>query len=227
MFKKIFTGLLILAFLVVLAIWSPWEQWNISIFKIIGVDTSEEFASLKVKALEGEVDVYIDNELKGSAAAVDADFAEITPISKGEHTVTLKRKSASAKYYELTRKINFEPGIDVVIAYDLGPSEYFSEGHILYARKNFTNENNPRLNVASVPEGVAVSIDGVAVGTAPLKDIQLDLNGQHKVKFTKTGYEPLEITILPEKQDGRDKLKGLTLTLEVTLFAQPIKVNNL
>jgi hypothetical protein len=231
MIKKLFTGLLVLTFLVVLAIWSPWDQWNFSFLKLIGVDNSEVYATLKVKSLEGELEIYVDQELKGTANSADADFAEITPISIGEHTVTLKRKPAAAnstaKFFELTRKINFEPGIDVVIAYDLGPSENFTEGHILYTRKNYTKAAEPLLNVVSMPEGVEVSIDGVVVGTAPLKDIQLNKNSQHKIKFTKAGYDALEITIMPEKQEGRDLLMNLTLMLEVNLFAQPLKVNNL
>ncbi len=227
MFKKIFTGLFVLVFLVLMAIWSPWEQWDFNFLKFIGVDNTEEYSSLKVKALEGQIEIYIDNELKGTADSLDADFSEITPINKGEHTVTIKRKSENTKYFELSRKINFEPGFDVVVAYDLGPSEYFSEGHILYSRKNYSNEANPRLNILSTPENVEVSIDGVVVGTAPLKDIQLDINGQHVIKFVKPGFETLEITILPEKQEARDNLKNLTLTLEVNLFAQPLKVNNL
>jgi hypothetical protein len=224
MFKKILTTIAVIIGLILLAIWSPWQNWHINFLQLIGVDTAEDFATLKIKSLAGELEIYVDDELKGTANAADSDFAEITPISVGEHTVTLKRKEASDKYYVMTKKINFEPGVDVVIAYDLGPNEYFSEGHILYSRKNYTADNKVLLDISTTPVGCQIYLDNNLIGTAPLNDIELDITAQHKLKFVQTGYDSLEITILPESQNDRNKLLGLTLDLEVNLFAQPIKI---
>lgn len=224
MFKKILGVLILIIGLIVLAFWSPWTNWNIDVLQLIGIDTKKDFASLKVKSLSGEVEIYIDNELQGTANAQDTDFSEITPVMVGEHLISLKRKGADNKSYVMTKKLNFEPGVDVVIAYDLGPNEYFSEGHILYSRKNYSLQNDVLLNITMNPQAAEIYLDGTLIGTAPLNNIELDNSKQHKLKFVKTGYDPLEITILPEKQDARDKLLGLTLDLEVNLFAQPIKV---
>lgn len=225
MVKKVLGCFLLLVFLVVLGLWSPWRKWDINFLQLLGIDGQEDFSSLKIRSLAGELDIYIDGELKGSANVADNDFAEITPVTVGEHLVTIKRKAEGAKYFELSRKINFDAGVDVVVAYDLGPSAAFSEGHILYSRRNYDGTDSPKLSISTNPDTVEVFLDGVSVGTAPLKELQLDITKQHKVKLVKPGYDSLEITILPEKQEARDLLKNLTLNLEVNLFAQPIKIN--
>lgn len=222
--RKFFLILLIAIFFLILAVWSPWYSWNINILNLFGISPAEKLSILKVKSLSGDIDIFFDGELKGTAQA-DEEFAEVDSITKGEHLVTLKRRTEKQSYYELVRKLNFEPGIDVVMAYDLGPSEIFSEGHILYARNNFSNEQQARINIFSTPQGVNVFLDDLQIGTTSLKDIQLDVSKQHKLRFEKPGYDPLEFTIMPENQTDRDKLKGLTLTLEVNLFAQPVKVS--
>jgi hypothetical protein len=222
--RKFFVILLFIIFLLILAVWSPWHSWNFNILNLVGINAQEKLATLKVKSLAGDIDIFLDGELKATAKEGE-DFAVVPSVSTGEHLVSLKRRSnGNITYFELVRKLNFEPGIDVVLAYDLGPSEVFTEGHILYARNNFSNEQQARINISSTPENVTVLLDNLQIGTTSLKDIQLDVSAQHTLRFEKPGYDPLEFTIMPENQSDRDKLKGLTLTLEVNLFAQPVKV---
>jgi hypothetical protein len=223
LFKKVITILLIVVFFVVLGFWSPWNKMNLSFLNIFGIETANKYATLKVKSLHGEVSIYIDDEFKG-VATDNSDFAEINPIEPGEHTITLK-KETNGNYYQFERKVNFEPSLDVVVAYDLGPLQIFSEGHLLYTRKNYLNSVNPRVTIYSSVESVTVYLDEKEIGNTVLKDVELDNSKQHKLKFTKEGYDSMEITLLPESQSDRDKLKNYDLILEVTLFTQPIKVN--
>lgn len=224
--KRLGITIVIIVILVLLGFWSPWNNWKVNMFSLLGIEQTDSFASLKVKSLSGEVEIFVDNELMGTANADDADFSEITPVEVGEHLITLRKKEAQDKYYVMSKKLNFEPGVDVVIAYDLGPTEAFSEGHILNSRKNFTLSDDVYLNIAANPTETEVYIDDNLIGSAPLNNIKLDNSKQHKLKFIKKGFDTLEITILPEKQEDRDKLNGLTLDLEVNLFTQPIKVIN-
>jgi len=221
-FKRVVTIILIVIFLLILGAWAPWNNWNLNIFNLFGIESSEKYATLKVKSLQGIVSIYLDDELKGSATD-NSDFAEINPITPGEHTVTLKKES-NGNYFQFSRKVNFESGMDVVISYDLGPTQNFSEGHILYTRKNYLNSNNPRLSIFSSPEDVSVYLDENLIGTTVVKDLELDKSIQHKIRFEKKGYDTMEITVLPENQADRDKLKDFDLILEINLFLQPIKI---
>lgn len=222
-FKRLVTIVLIVIFLLILGAWAPWNNWNLNIYNLFGIESSEKYATLKVKSLQGTVNIYLDDELKGSATD-NSDFAEINPITPGEHTVTLKKES-NGNYFQFSRKVSFESGMDVVISYDLGPSQLFSEGHILYTRKNYLNAENPRLSIFSSPEDVSVYLDENLIGTTVIKDLELNKSIQHKIRFEKKGYDTMEITVLPENQADRDKLKDYDLILEINLFLQPVKIS--
>jgi len=220
MVKKLLLSLLFIIGLILLGFWSPWNNWQINIAQIFGVEPKEEFSALKVKSLMGEIEVYLDNDFMGVTNSSE-DFLEVFPVEPGEHILTLK-KSGVEDYAEVVRKLNFEPAVDVVIGYEIGPNEYFSEGHILYARRSYSSNINPELQIFSTPENVNVYIDERLVGETQMQSISLSVDKRHKLKFEKEGYDPLEIEIFPANQQERDNLKGMILTLEVNLFAQPI-----
>ncbi|KXK26209.1 MAG: PEGA domain protein [candidate division WS6 bacterium OLB20] len=222
MFRKLLIATVIIIGLAILAFWSPWQQWDFSITSILGIESKDEFSALKVKSLGGTLEVFVDGQSFGETSA-DEDFLEVFPVEPGEHTVRLVRK-ADADYTEIVRKINFEPAVDVIIGYEIGPNEQFSEGHILYARRSFTAQGDPGVEVYSSPEKVNVQLDGQDIGQTPLKDIALTTDRKHTLAFSKPGYDPLEIEILPENQADRDKLKNMILTLEINLFAQPVRI---
>lgn len=203
--------------------WSPWNKWDFTFWELIGIQTEEKYSTLKVKSLSGEIDIYIDDKYEGTVID-DETYAEINTVEKGSHVVRLKRKSDSNNYYEFIKEITFEPGVEVVMAYDLGPSEIFSEGHVLYTTKSYKANNNPILNIISFPDSVNTFIDGEQIGTTVINGLELDINMQHKIRFEKEGYDSLEFLILPESQENRDKLKGLIINLEVNLFYQPINI---
>ncbi len=215
---------LLLIVLVLIGIWSPWNSWDFSFLSLIGIDKDSTYSTLKVKSLSGSIDIYVDEKLEGNVVD-DESFAEINTIKEGMHLIKLQRKSEAGNvYFELNKEINFISGVEVVMAYDLGPSEAFTEGHILYASKNFKKNENPILNVISAPIEVNVFIDDEQIGTTPLNELELDISRQHKIRFEKDGYDSLEFMILPEDQESRDKLKDLTINLEVNLFLQPVKI---
>ncbi|MFQ5492823.1 MAG: hypothetical protein ACE5DX_01540 [Candidatus Dojkabacteria bacterium] len=220
--KKIALVILILSGLLVLAVWSPWQNWNLSLTNLLGIEAKEEFSALKVKSLTGEIDIFIDGEYRDTASP-ETDLLEIFPIDPGEHTVLLRRRNHE-DYEEVVRKINFEPQIDVIVGYEIGPSETFSEGHILYARKSFASPGSPLLEIFSSPEKINVFLDNQFIGETPLKDVNLDISDQRKLRFEKDGYDELEIIVLPESQEERDKLKDTILTIEINLFARPINI---
>ncbi|MBW7953613.1 MAG: PEGA domain-containing protein [Candidatus Dojkabacteria bacterium] len=222
MLKKLLAVIILIIILAALAFWSPWQKWDLSFSRLLGIDAREEFAALKVKSLAGDLDVYLDGELVGQVSA-EEDFLEVFPIDPGEHTVKLVRNS-TISYPEVIKKLNFEPAVDVIIGYEIGPNEAFSEGHILYARRSYTANENPLLEIYSVPEAVRVLLNGEEIGQTPLRSISLPLDTKHKLRFEKDGYDSLEIEILPDNQSDREKLKNTVLTLEVNLFAQPIPI---
>lgn len=226
MAKKIRNLFLLFLLLLLLGLWSPWNDWDINILRLIGIDTQDEYATLKVKSLAGTIEILVDDLVEGTVNPEDG-FAEINTITKGDHMIKLRRpETINENYYELNKKINFEPGIEVVIAYDLGPSQIFSEGHILYTTKRYGDYLEPELNILSNPSGVSVFIDETEIGSTPVKGYELDIKAQHTVRFELQGFDPLEFVLLPESQEARDELNGLSLNLEVNLFLQPIEILN-
>jgi hypothetical protein len=222
MLKKLIIGIIVVVALIGLAVWSPWYAWNINFYKIFGIENVDKLSSLKIKSLSGEVEIYVDNEFQGSVTD-NEDFADIGSLNPGNHDIKLKKKS-SGEYYVFERSILFESGVETVIAYDLGPNEKFSEGHIFYAKKNYANDGKPQLTIYTVPDMTKVFVDGIFIGETPLRGVDVDINSQHKIKLQKAGYDDLEFTILPESIDARKKLQGFDLMLEAKLFLQPIKI---
>jgi len=222
--KKVLVIVIIFIVLLILALWGPWYKWNFNFYSLVGINTPEKYSDLKVKSLAGTIDIYIDKQYQGSVSD-NEDSADIASITSGEHEITLKR-SSQYEYYEFDHKVDFEQGVETVIAYDLGPSEIFSEGHILYAKKNFANNGNPKLLVYCSPSATKVYLDGIYVGDTPLQNIDLDPSKQHTIKLQKTGYIDLEFKILPDNETDREKLSGFDIVVEAKLFLKPFYVIN-
>ncbi len=215
--------LILLAFL--LAIWSPWNSWNISLTRLLGIDPPEEIGGLQVSSLAGTLEVYIDGSLKGT---VDPEKSPLTipAVEPGERQIKLIRKSdVEGAFYQFNQLVKFESGVDVILAYELGPTAEFSEGHLIYATKT-AKVANPELslNIVSSAEGSNVKIDDLDVGQTPIVTYKLDLTKQHKLVISKLGFDSQEFVILPTEQKDRDKLKGYNLNVNVDLFLQPIGI---
>lgn len=223
--KKVIVIAIFLIIMFVLGIWSPWLNWRISLGSMLGLGTKTEASGMKVFSLIGEIDVYLDNEYKGSA--VPEEGLDVVDISPGSHEVKLVRKSdPEGSYYDFLRKINFENSVDVIISYELGPNQKFSEGHIFYAEKRVTNSNNAFINIISNPDNAKIYIDSNLIGESPVSNVEIDLTSQHEIRLEKEGYDQIEFTILPETQEERDSLKGYNLNLEINMFLIPIKITS-
>src|SRR3990170_1480448 len=150
MIKRFLLIIIIIISLIGLGIWSPWQNWKLDLPSILGIESKERFGSLKVKSLAGEIDVFLDGEFKDTASD-DEEFLEIVPVSVGEHTIRMVRRD-EPEFPEVIRKLNFEAGADVIIGYEMGPSEHFSEGHIFYARKSYESKGKPILELFTTPD---------------------------------------------------------------------------
>lgn len=216
----------LLAFL--LALWSPWNHWNFNISQLFGVTPPDQVGGLLVSTLAGEVEIYLDgSDQSAGSATVDNSPFSIPGIRPGDHQVKIIRKTEIAgAYWEFNKLIHFIPGVDVIIAFELGPTAEFSEGHVIYASPRVDSIPGASLNVTTSVEGVDITIDGTSVGQSPLKEYKLSVSDQHKILLQKEGYEAQEFLLLPDKQEDRDKLKGFNLNVDATLFLQPLLVND-
>jgi len=221
--KKLYTIFAFVLILIVFGVWSPWNDISVSWLSVFGVDTDEKQGGLKVLSHADEIDIYIDDEYIDTTIS-NTDFLETPPIQPGEHTVKLVRNIENTDYVEIVRKLNFESGVDVIIGYEIGPSEVFSEGHILYAKKNYSGKDKTVLDIFSEPQDIKVTMDGQYLGETPIRELTIGLERKHLITFEKDGYDSLDIEILPDTSEERDKLKGLKLILEVNLFAQPVEI---
>ncbi|HEX9804973.1 MAG TPA: PEGA domain-containing protein [Candidatus Dojkabacteria bacterium] len=223
--KKILIIGSIILFLIIIGIWSPWLNWNISLSRIFGLDTKEEASGLQVFSLVGEIEVYLDNEFLGTTKPEDGTPLSYLEIKPGVHTIQLFRQSdPQGSYYLLSRDIVFEDGLEVIISYELGPTQEFSEGHIFYAEKSFSSRDKALLNTISTPDKSRLYIDNTFIGETPASSIELSLDKVHTIKLEKEGYDTIEFNILPESQEERDKLKGFTLNLEANMFLIPLEI---
>jgi len=196
---------------------------SVSWLSIFGANNDDKQGGLKVLSHAGEIDIFIDEKYIDTTLN-NVDFLETPPIQPGEHTIKLVRNADLAEYVEIVRKLNFEPAVDVIIGYEIGPSEMFSEGHILYAKKNYSGKDDTLLDIFSLPSEIKVTMDGKYLGETPIRELTIGLDRKHLITFEKDGYDSLDIEILPDTSVEREKLKGLKLILEVNLFARPIEI---
>jgi hypothetical protein len=206
------------------ALWSPWYYWQFSLADLIGVERPPEFARLQVTSIAGEVEIFVDDESRGTVGPEGSPFV-IEDVKPGKRLIRLERISDSpGVYIEFERLIEFYPELDTVIAYELGPSTEFSEGHLISAFENVVNRERTKLNVYTEQEGVTVSLDGREIGTTPINSIELDTSTVHRLSLEKRGYETLEISLLPEDDEQRERLKGFDINVEANLFLLPLRV---
>lgn len=220
--RSLFRVSVIILFFIILAIWSPWNAWDLNISRFFGYANQTENSGIQVKSLSGELKIFVDDKEMGTTNAEQDPFA-VSNISPGQHKVRLVKSSNPEGFYaEFNRIINLEPGVDAVISYDLGPSEDFSEGHVLAARSK-RSSGLPTLRANTEPASAVILLNDVALTDGEFKD--LDLSKQHNIKVSAPGYEKLEFVILPDAQGDRDKLKNYDLELSIRLSLIPLEIN--
>lgn len=214
--KILFRILLALVVLLLLAVWSPWRTWDTDLPALLGYESPERLAGLNLTSLAGNLLVTIDGEQVGTA---DPNL-ELFQIEPGERLIRLQRGSEPAGFYEpVDIFVEFAPGLDVVIGYELGPNSQTTESHVLSASEFVSADGATKMNFDISPVDARVYLNDLEV-EGEVAD--LDLSTQYTVRVEKLGYESLEFVILPDNQGDRDKLAGHTLDLQVQLMQIPI-----
>lgn len=227
--KKLVVLVIILVSCVLIGLWSPWRGLNINLGGLFGITELESLSGLQVYSLSGTIEVYIDNELKGEIDIENSPLS-VDKITPGERIVTLKRKSdIDNSYKEINKLISFVGGTNVVMSYNIGPVEEYSEGHIIYPVVKDNLNDKTTLFIKSNVEDVSLQIDSSIAETIRGLNIEkeLDLSKQHLINIKKNGYEPLEFNILPSVAEEREKLINYNLILEVDLMEQPLDIEDI
>jgi hypothetical protein len=226
MLKRV-TLLIVIALLcTLLALWSPWIYWNLDPRALFGVVKPNAISGLQIFSLSGEINIMLDSKDIGSVNLEKSPFF-LDTVTPGEHLVTLIRKDEiSSEYWSFSKLIRFEEGTSVVVSYFLGPTEEFSEGHFIYAVKKSDPTLPSKLNVKLNTPDADIQIESISVQkfTGETFATDITLEAQKKIRISKSGFEPLEFTILPESQEERDKLKDFDFFVEAHLMFLPIEV---
>jgi hypothetical protein len=223
--NKLITIIIIVLALTAIAFWAPFERYDLSISGLFGVQKTDQYSGLQVVSLKDSLGVYIDGDKKGEILPEEGTF-EITDINPGTHVVRLEKigDDSSSSYFEYVRSVDFLDAYSVVLAYELGPSAEFSQGHILYAQRttNEVEDGKTRLNIDVVNTTAEVFLNGSSIGSTPIQNYELSLSSIHEIRLAQKGYEELEFSILSDSQVDREKLKEVDLFLEARLFLIPI-----
>ncbi|HEC64436.1 MAG TPA: PEGA domain-containing protein [bacterium] len=221
--KKPFWAISVVLLLVILAVWSPWKNLDFSIKDLLGLTRPDSFSGLIVYSLGGNMTVSIDGEIQGEVNLANSPL-EIEGIKAGEHLVELTRESSLQNAYEkLSRKMNFEQGVNSILGYELGPTTDFSAGYIFYAASKGNLSGQVSLSITSNPNA-KVLVNGAIAGNSPLQNLTLSVDQKQTIKLEADGYETLEFDIFPDNQTDRERLKDYNLIIEANLFKVPINV---
>ena len=138
--------------------------------------------ALEAKLNAGQGVVYIDGKNVGKTPF------RTSKLSKGKHTVKIKRSTNYPGFYsEFNKTIKFLPGATVYISWELGPSEVFSSGTVVWLEER--SGSDALLSVTSDLDGIKISIDGVQIGETPLIVGSDSVSaGEHTIGFQLSCY---------------------------------------
>lgn len=220
--------LIIVAFLC--ALWSPWNAWNFNLIGLLGVKDEQSVSNLQVSSLAGELQVFVDDESEPRATATPDNSTVVPGISIGSHQIRLVRVSeVENAYWTYNKVIEFVAGVDVILAYELGPTEEFSGGHLIYAdsSQQETTSSTVELTVSANVDSANVVVNDLLIGETLISSFELPVDEQQRLTISKPGYEKQQFLLFPESLDDRQQLAGLDLFVEVDLFLQPLEVEKL
>lgn len=139
-----------------------------SVNTIIFPKLEANFATTKVMCADPEADIYINKEKRGRGSWSG-------PLETGTYQFEARRPYHS----NVTRTFS-------ITKQNIGD-------YITLALDSLTPING-QLRISSNPLDAAVEIDGKLVGSTPIFKNQI-LTGPHKLRFTRAGYMPVEMTI--------------------------------
>ncbi len=207
----------------VVALFSPWREQGGRILGYFGFKTVVESSGLEVYSFSDPIDVYIDNKLVGTVDESNLFYKSFS-VKEGTHKVSLKKTSSPDSYHSVSKLVSFHGGVNNVFAYELGPSEQFSQGYILTSKKisNFENRNYTNLQVNVLQKNSEIVLNGKILENG--KNYKVDLDTTSHLLVQKKGYESMDITLFPEDIKERRKLSQYDMELEITLFLKPFNV---
>lgn len=223
---KAFKKILIIIILLAIGFWSPWLYIQLDLAQLFGIQKPEEISGLQVNSLAGEIEVYLDGQFKGVSSA-DRTPLILDRVLPGDYLLTLKRKTdVRGSYWDFNQLISFIPSTTIIATFNLGPEEYFSEGHVIYASKKENPLEESKLNVFTNSENAIVEFEDLSVQkiNSTHNAVQLEFDRPRKLNVSKEGYDKLEIMILPEDENERRSLQNFDLNIYVYLLLQPVTI---
>lgn len=162
-----------------------------------------EPAALRVESLGRPLTVVLENNILGKTPF----YSESLKAGVGVFTLSSEERS-------LRTKINLVPGTLTAVNWDLGPSETFSEGEIVWLEKI---GRGSVLVVFGSPEGAQVSLDEAALGVAPFSSDKIS-PGEHLLSLSQPGYKPRALRIKMQE--------GYRLSVKFQLFLLPLSAES-
>lgn len=168
-------------------------------------------ASLLVETPYTQAQLFLNDEDKGQTPFQSDD------LPAGEYT--LKLRSGERNYQT---KITLTGGTQTVVKRELGPSETFSSGDILWFERT---SDPPSVSVTSEPDGAQVNLDGDRLDKTPV--IAEDLvTGNHDLQISFEGFETEKLTIKLNKGFKLRISSKLALALPASDDRQKIDTGN-
>ena len=209
--KKYFL-LIVIILLTVLAIWAPWNSLLDKVLRTTGLSVNKP-ASLSITSKVGECTVYIDGKNVGTTPY------ENDNLSTTKHDIKLERVTETPEFYTtFERAIDIEEGTQVIINWELGPSDEFSSGEIYFFKERLdSTESNSSVSIIPHPNSAIVYFDGAIQEEAPIIVTGVK-ESRHQIKAEQEGYLSAEYEV--------QTMTGYDLFVEFRLFPIPITVES-
>jgi len=160
----------------------------------------KQHAALSVTVpFEGTATVFLD----GKKLGVTPFYSE--EVAVGEATLLLSSDTATFE-----RRLTFTPGTQTVVNWDLGPSDNFQAGDVIWLEESALGT---RVAIISEPSEADVAVDGAAVGKTPFSSGEIT-PGEHRLEISKEGWETRTLRVRV--------LEGYKLNLSSRLFLKPL-----
>jgi len=210
--KRIIIIIILLVLLIILAVVIPWREF-------ININSDDKPSLLKIYPLKGDIDIFIDDEFKGTVFESDV-YGEFFPLKNGYHKVKIEKNSNKEFYTFFEKEIWFEGGFDTVISWELGPTYESSSGWILYSKKG-SDDKKTILNLVCEPKNCDILVNEEKLNS-PINSYEINRDNQYHIKASYPSYYPLEFNLLPEDNVLREELEGYELFVEVKLYQYPL-----
>lgn len=208
--KKIIIILLATITLILATIAIPWSSITSSAFSLFGLNIDKP-AALSVASKEGELIVYVDDKEVGTTPY------EKNNMKAGTYQIKLVRKSETEGFYtDFERSFELEAGTRVVINWEVGPSQEFSSGEILFFKERLdSTKKESTVSITTTPAEANIYFDGAKQEGTPvlIKNVS---EGRHKLRISKDEFIETEFEV--------NTVENYDLFVEIRLFPVPFSL---